>query len=171
MLNDNDVHIRELADMIDRLQPKVSEFLNDFEQIETKQEQLHNESKVKSHIFLLLFYLIKLYLKLLESKCRSEYNSFKQWIDIQQQLERILTKITKDFEQTTQYHTLLQLEEFSENIRLNLNHHDHIENLFQDARLTIQSDPQNLTRIIEKYETRWKDLQQRLNKNNDSYSR
>jgi hypothetical protein len=48
-LNENDIHIRELAAMIDRLQPRVSEFVNAFEQILTKQEELHNESKVIQH--------------------------------------------------------------------------------------------------------------------------
>ena len=46
------MHIRELADMINRLQPKVSEFIDDFQQIKTKQEQLNNETKVKKQKYL-----------------------------------------------------------------------------------------------------------------------
>ncbi|CAF1530249.1 unnamed protein product, partial [Rotaria sordida] len=150
VLSENDVHLRELSDMIDHLQPKISEFINDFEQIATKQEQLNNEAQI------------------LESKCRSEYNSLKQWIEIQQKFEHILTKITKDFEQTIQYHTLLQLEEYSKNLILNLNNQEYIENLFQEARKTIesldQSNQENINHTIEQYEIRWKDLCERLNK-------
>ncbi|CAF5123778.1 unnamed protein product, partial [Rotaria sp. Silwood1] len=104
----------------------------------------------------------------LESKCRSEYNSLKQWIEIQQKLEHNLTKITKDFEQTSQYNTLLQLEEFSKNLRINLNNQEHIENLFKEARQTIllldQSNQDSIIRTIEQYEIRWKDLQEHLTK-------
>jgi hypothetical protein len=47
ILNENDVHLREFADMIDHLQPKVSEFLIEFDQIKTKQEQLNQQAKVR----------------------------------------------------------------------------------------------------------------------------
>ncbi|CAF3588697.1 unnamed protein product, partial [Rotaria sp. Silwood2] len=104
----------------------------------------------------------------LEIKCRSEYNSLKQWIEIQQKIEHILTKISKDFEQTIQYHTLLQLEEFSKNLTLNLNNQEHIENLIEEARQIIvsldRSNQDSIIRTIEQYEIRWKDLRERLNK-------
>jgi hypothetical protein len=103
---------------------------------------------------------------MLESKCRFELNSSKQWIDIQQQLDRILTKITKDYDQTAQFHTLLQLEEFSENLTLNLNKQEHIDHLFVEARQVIESldrsSQQSISRTIDQYETRWKDLRERL---------
>ncbi|CAF4624817.1 unnamed protein product, partial [Rotaria sp. Silwood2] len=150
ILNENDIHLRELADMLDHLQPKISEFISDYEQIKTKQEQLYNEAQT------------------LEIKCRSEYNSLKQWIEIQQKIEHILTKISKDFEQTIQYHTLLQLEEFSKNLTLNLNNQEHIENLIEEARQIIvsldRSNQDSIIRTIEQYEIRWKDLRERLNK-------
>jgi len=99
----------------------------------------------------------------------------KQWIEIQQQLERNLTKINKDFDQTIQYHSLFQLEEFSENLILNLNKHEHIENLLIEARRIIQSLDQsnqnNLIRSIEQYEIRWKDLRERLNKKLEEISK
>ncbi|CAF3403421.1 unnamed protein product [Rotaria sp. Silwood2] len=136
--------------MLDHLQPKISEFISDYEQIKTKQEQLYNEAQT------------------LEIKCRSEYNSLKQWIEIQQKIEHILTKISKDFEQTIQYHTLLQLEEFSKNLTLNLNNQEHIENLIEEARQIIvsldRSNQDSIIRTIEQYEIRWKDLRERLNK-------
>ncbi len=47
ILNENDVHLREFADMIDHLQPQISEFLIEFEQIKTNQEQLNYEAKVR----------------------------------------------------------------------------------------------------------------------------
>jgi hypothetical protein len=91
----------------------------------------------------------------------------KQWIEIQQQLERILTKLSKDFDQPIQYHSLFQLEELSENLIINLNKHEHIEKLFVEARRIINSLDQlnqnNLMRNIEQYEIRWKDFRQRLN--------
>ncbi|CAM4782634.1 unnamed protein product, partial [Rotaria magnacalcarata] len=150
ILHENDGHLRELADMIDRLQPKISEFLSDFERINVKQEQLNDEAKA------------------LEDKYRSEYGSLKQWIEIQQKLEHILTKTTKDYEQTTQYHTLLQLDEFSKNLTLNLNKHEYIENLLQEARLAIesldQSSQDNIIRSVQQYHLRWNDLREHLNK-------
>jgi hypothetical protein len=76
--------------------------------------------------------------------------------------------LNKDFDQTTQYHSLFQLEELSENLIVNLNKHEHIENLFGEARRIItsldQSNQMNLMRSIEQYEIRWKDLRERLNK-------
>ena len=51
---------------------------------------------------------------------------------------------------------------------VNLNIHEHIEKLFSEARRVInsldQSNQTNLMRSIEQYETRWKDLRERLNK-------
>jgi len=63
ILNENDVHLREFADMIDHLQPKVSEFLIEFDQIKTKQEQLNQQAKVRefSECFVIksFFYFLK----------------------------------------------------------------------------------------------------------------
>ncbi len=80
----------------------------------------------------------------------------------------MLTKISKDFDQTTQYHSLFQLEEFAENLILNLNQHEPMEHLFEQARrileLLDQSNQNNLLRVLEQYQIRWKDLRERLNK-------
>ena len=46
ILNENDVHLREFADMIDHLQPKITEFQIEFSQIKIKQEQLNEQAKV-----------------------------------------------------------------------------------------------------------------------------
>ena len=167
IINENDVHLREFADMIDHLQPKITEFQIEFEQIKTKQEQLNHQAKVRDLLHH-SSYSLHLSLKIFENKYRSEYNSLKQWIEIQQQLERILTKLSKDFDQTTQYHSLFQLEQLAENLLVNLNKHEHIENLLAEARRVInsldQSNQTNLRRSIEQYEIRWKDLRERLTK-------
>jgi uncharacterized coiled-coil DUF342 family protein len=55
ILNENDVHLREFADMINHLQPKISEFLTEFEQIKTKQEELNSEAKVRYNKFFQIF--------------------------------------------------------------------------------------------------------------------
>ena len=105
---------------------------------------------------------------MLENKCRSDYNSLKHWNDIQQKIEHILTKLTKDFDETTQCHTLFQLEESSKNLTLNLNEKEHIENLFKEGRQAMasldESNQDSLICTLEQYEVRWKDLRERLNK-------
>jgi hypothetical protein len=58
ILNENDVHLREFADMIDHLQPKITEFLIEFDQIKTKQEQLNHQAKVRDS----QYFLIKLFI-------------------------------------------------------------------------------------------------------------
>ena len=102
----------------------------------------------------------------LESHCRSEYNALKHWIDIQQKLEHILTKLTKEFDQTVQYHNLLQMEEFSKNLTFDLNKQESIENILKEARNIIesldQSSQDNIIHTIERYEIRWKDIRERL---------
>lgn len=45
-LNENDVDLRELADTIDHLQPKITEFLHEFQHIQTEQERLTHQAKV-----------------------------------------------------------------------------------------------------------------------------
>ncbi|CAF3855305.1 unnamed protein product, partial [Adineta steineri] len=149
MLNETDNHLHEFYNMINHFQPTIYEFTNEFEQIKSKHEQLYHETKI------------------LENRFRSEYTTLKQWIEIQQQLELILTKLTKDFDQITQYNTLTQLEEYSENLILNLNKQEHIENLFQQTKQIIecldQSSQYSIIRTIEQYETRWKNFQERLN--------
>ena len=104
-----------------------------------------------------------------------EYTSLKQWIDIQQQFERIFAKISKDFDQSSQAHSLFQLEEYAENLTVNANQNEHIENLFSEARRMItsleQSNQKNLTRSIEQYQIRWKDLRERLKKKLDETSK
>jgi len=55
ILNENDIHLRELSNMIDHLHPQVFEFTNEFEQIRTKQEQLYVEVKVRHYQSFFLF--------------------------------------------------------------------------------------------------------------------
>ena len=47
-LNENDVSVRELADMIGHLQPQISEFLHELKQIQSEQERLTQQAKVRS---------------------------------------------------------------------------------------------------------------------------
>ena len=106
------------------------------------------------------------FFQIFESQYRLEYSSLKQWTDLQQQFERIFTKISKDFDQFSQAHSLFQLEEYTENLTVNTNQQEHIENLFREARRMLdsleQSNQKNLTRSIEQYEIRWKELRERL---------
>lgn len=114
------------------------------------------------------------FLQTFQSRYQLEYTSLKQWIDIQQQFERIFAKISKDFDQFSQAHSLFQLEEYAENLTVNSNQNEHIEHLFSEARRMITSlDPsnqKNLTRSIEQYQIRWKDLRERLTRKLDETS-
>ncbi len=55
ILNENDIHLRELSNMINHLHPQVFEITNEFEQIRTKQEQLYIEVKVRHYQSFFLF--------------------------------------------------------------------------------------------------------------------
>lgn len=162
-LNENDVSVRELADMIGHLQPQISEFLHELKQIQTEQERLTQQAKVNNNSNIDCSFP---FFQTFEGQYRLEYNSLKQWLEFQQQFERIFTKISKDFDQSSQAHSLYQLEEFTENLTVNTNQQELIENLFRDARRMInsleQSNQKNLIRSIEQYEVRWKELRERL---------
>lgn len=149
-LNETEIHLRELADTLDHLQPKIAEFQVDFSRQRTQHDQFHQQVKT------------------LESQCRSEYNALKQWIEYQQQCEQILNAISKQFEQSHPYHTLHQLNEFLENLTLNFNQLEQLSNLFGEARRVIEaldrSSQFHLTHTIEQYETRARDLRERLEK-------
>ena len=149
-LNETEIHLRELADTLDHLQPKIAEFQADFSRLRTQHDQFHQQAKT------------------LESQCRSEYNALKQWFEYQQQCEQILNTISKQFEQPHPYHTLHQLNEFLENLTLNFTQLEQLSNLFGEARRVIEaldrSSQFHLTHTIEQYETRSRDLRERLEK-------
>ena len=149
-LNETEIHLRELADMLDHLQPKIAEFQNDFSRLRTHHDQFHQQAKM------------------LESQCRQEYNALKHWFEYQQQCEQILSTISKQFEQSHPYHTLHQLSEFEENLTLNFNQLEQLSRLFGEARRVIEaldrSSQFQLTHTIEQYEARGRDLREHLEK-------